>query len=73
LEGFGELLRKASCKEDPRKAAPGRRREHGVNFLAKSRWWQLGNLVEILMLMSSAEPWGLSHPIPRDFLCDSAA
>lgn len=47
----GDLLHKASCEEDPGKAALGRRRERGVNFLAKSCWLQLAKLVETLTLM----------------------
>lgn len=50
-DSWDDLLHKACHEEDPGKAAPGRRREHELNFLAKSRWSQLANLVETLMLM----------------------
>lgn len=41
LREFGDLLRKASHKDDPGNAAPGRRQDHGVNFLANCRGPQL--------------------------------
>lgn len=63
-ESFGDLLHKASCEEDPGKADPGRRWEHGVNFLAESHQSQLGNLVETLTLMFDvlSRPLGTQSP-----------
>lgn len=51
-DSWDDLLHKARHEEDPGKAAaPGRRREHRLNFLAESRCSQLANLVETLTLV----------------------